>query len=55
MKSRYRRQPLAAATALFLMALAMPAAAQSVWTGAVDDDWFKAGNWQDGVVPHSTN
>jgi hypothetical protein len=26
-----------------------------VWTGAVDTDWFTAGNWDDNAVPDSTN
>lgn len=25
------------------------------WTGAVDTDWFKTGNWASGVVPNLTN
>lgn len=25
------------------------------WTGAVDTDWFKTGNWAGGVVPNLTN
>lgn len=26
-----------------------------VWTGAVDTDWFTAGNWEDNAVPDSTS
>jgi len=26
-------------------------AATNMWTGAVDNDWFNAGNWSEGVVP----
>lgn len=36
---------------LAIMATAGPASAQSVWTGAVDNDWFKAGNWNPAGVP----
>jgi hypothetical protein len=25
------------------------------WTGAIDTDWFKTGNWANGVVPNLTN
>ncbi len=29
--------------------------AQIFWTGAIDDDWFKAGNWNPAVVPGSSD
>ncbi len=41
----------AAISALALAAFATPASAQSVWTGAIDNDWFKAGNWNPAGVP----
>lgn len=30
---------------------AYPAFGQTVWTGASDDDWFNAGNWDTSAVP----
>ena len=41
----------AAISALALVAFATPVSAQSVWTGAIDNDWFKAGNWNPAGVP----
>lgn len=38
-------------SALALMATVAPAAAQTVWTGAIDNDWFKAGNWAPAILP----
>lgn len=38
-------------SALALMAMIAPATAQTVWTGAIDDDWFKAGNWMPAILP----
>lgn len=38
-------------SALALMATITPASAQTVWTGAIDDDWFKAGNWMPAILP----
>lgn len=38
-------------SALVLAAIATPVTAQSLWTGAVDNDWFKAGNWNPAGVP----
>jgi hypothetical protein len=34
--------------------IVQPAAANTVWTGSVDDNWFEAGNWDNGV-PHIAN
>ncbi|MBI2741625.1 MAG: autotransporter domain-containing protein [Rhodospirillales bacterium] len=34
-----------------LTALPGPLFAQSVWTGAIDNDWFKAGNWAPAILP----
>lgn len=41
----------AAISVLALAAIATPASAQSLWTGAIDNDWFKAGNWNPAGVP----
>lgn len=40
-----------------LIALAMPQAAfaQTAWTGAIDQDWFNAGNWNTGALPDTTD
>ena len=38
-------------SALALMATTAPVSAQSVWTGAIDNDWFKAGNWAPAILP----
>lgn len=38
-------------SALALMAMSAPASAQTVWTGAIDDDWFKSGNWMPAILP----
>jgi outer membrane autotransporter protein len=38
-------------SALALIVVTAPASAQSVWTGAIDNDWFKAGNWNPAGVP----
>jgi hypothetical protein len=39
----------------FACLLAAPALAQSVWTGAVSDDWSNAANWTNGVPSNSAN
>ena len=38
-------------SALALMVTTAPALAQSIWTGAIDDNWFNAGNWAPAVLP----
>lgn len=40
-----------AISAFALAATATSASAQSLWTGAIDNDWFKAGNWNPAGVP----
>ena len=40
-----------AISAFALAATATSASAQSLWTGAIDKDWFKAGNWNPAGVP----
>lgn len=46
-----RRHFLNSVSTLALMALPGQAFAQSVWTGAIDNDWFKAGNWAPALLP----
>lgn len=46
-----RLKPRLSVSLLALMATAAPASAQSIWTGAIDNDWFKAGNWAPAVLP----
>lgn len=46
-----RWKPYLSVSALALMAATAPASAQSVWTGAIDNDWFKAGNWAPAILP----
>ena len=36
-----------------LVAICLPAHAQTNWTGATSTDWFTGGNWNTGVVPTS--
>ena len=36
-----------------LVAICLPAHAQTNWTGATSTDWFTGGNWTTGVVPTS--
>ena len=38
-------------SALALVAAVAPASAQTVWTGAIDSNWFNAGNWQPAILP----
>lgn len=38
-------------SAVALMATIAPASAQTVWTGAVDSNWFNADNWQPAILP----
>lgn len=46
-----RLKPRLSVSLLALMATAAPASAQSIWTGAIDNDWFKAGNWAPAALP----
>lgn len=50
-RSTARRLLLSSVSTLALTALPGSAFAQSVWTGAIDNDWFKAGNWAPAVLP----
>lgn len=40
---------------LILLLFSVPALAQKTWTGAIDSDWHKAGNWAPSGVPQSNN
>lgn len=49
------RAALLATTGLVALTVAQPAMAQTRWTGAVDDDWNTAGNWDTNAVPGSSD
>lgn len=38
-------------SALAILATTASVSAQSIWTGAIDDNWFNAGNWAPAVLP----